>query len=110
MHAGALEDVLAPPPGVWTDIEILTALAEAGLTGVGLPEEAGGSGGDAASQAINAVAGIFKQEMNDLIEANPNVIVVATTNFPHRVDDSLIRSGRFDVKVSVPKPDETGRV
>jgi transitional endoplasmic reticulum ATPase len=68
-----------------------------------------GSGGDAASQAINAVAGIFKQEMNDLIEANPNVLVVATTNFPHRVDDSLIRSGRFDIKISVPKPDETSR-
>ncbi|MET8154027.1 ATP-binding protein [Actinoplanes sp. NPDC049668] len=68
-----------------------------------------GSGGDAASQAINAVAGIFKQEMNDLIEANPNVIVVATTNFPHRVDDSLIRSGRFDVKISVPRPDEASR-
>jgi transitional endoplasmic reticulum ATPase len=68
-----------------------------------------GAGGDAASQAINAVAGIFKQEMNDLIEANPNVIVVATTNFPHRVDDSLIRSGRFDVKLSVPKPDEASR-
>jgi transitional endoplasmic reticulum ATPase len=68
-----------------------------------------GAGGDAASQAINAVAGIFKQEMNDLIEANQNVIVVATTNFPHRVDDSLIRSGRFDVKISVPKPDEASR-
>ncbi|MEV4347424.1 ATP-binding protein [Actinoplanes sp. NPDC049596] len=68
-----------------------------------------GSGGDAASQAINAVAGIFKQEMNDLIEANPNVIVVATTNFPHRVDDSLIRSGRFDVHLSIPKPDEASR-
>jgi transitional endoplasmic reticulum ATPase len=47
--------------------------------------------------------------MNDLIEENPNVIVVATTNFPHRVDESLIRSGRFDVKISVPKPDETSR-
>jgi transitional endoplasmic reticulum ATPase len=35
--------------------------------------------------------------------------VVATTNFPHRVDDSLIRSGRFDVKISVPRPDEGGR-
>jgi transitional endoplasmic reticulum ATPase len=68
-----------------------------------------GSGGDAASQAINAVAGIFKQEMNTLIEDNPNVIVVATTNFPHRVDDSLIRSGRFDVKISVPLPDEASR-
>ncbi|WP_433292430.1 ATP-binding protein [Actinoplanes sp. CA-030573] len=68
-----------------------------------------GAGGDAASQALNAVAGIFKQEMNDLIEENPNVIVVATTNFPHRVDESLIRSGRFDVKISVPKPDEKSR-
>jgi transitional endoplasmic reticulum ATPase len=62
-----------------------------------------------AQARVNAVAGIFKQEMNDLIEANPNVIVVATTNFPHRVDDSLIRSGRFDVKISVPKPDEASR-
>jgi transitional endoplasmic reticulum ATPase len=68
-----------------------------------------GAGGDAASQALNAVAGIFKQEMNDLIEENPNVLVVATTNFPHRVYDSLIRSGRFDIKLSVPKPDEASR-
>ena len=68
-----------------------------------------GSGGDAASQAINAVAGIFKQEMNNLIEENPNVIVVATTNFPQRVDESLIRSGRFDIKISVPVPDRQGR-
>jgi len=68
-----------------------------------------GTGGDAASQAVNAVAGIFKQEMNNLIEENPNVIVVATTNFPHRVDDSLIRSGRFDIKLAIPRPDEGGR-
>src|SRR6266545_216242 len=68
-----------------------------------------GSGGDAASQAVNAVAGIFKQEMNTLIEENPNVIVVATTNFPHRVDESLTRSGRFDVKIAIPLPDESGR-
>jgi transitional endoplasmic reticulum ATPase len=68
-----------------------------------------GAGGDAASQAINAVAGIFKQEMNSLIEENPQVIVVATTNFPHRVDESLIRSGRFDIKISVPRPDQESR-
>jgi len=47
--------------------------------------------------------------MNDLIEANPLIIVVATTNFPQRVDASLIRSGRFDVKFVVPAPDEAGR-
>jgi transitional endoplasmic reticulum ATPase len=66
-------------------------------------------GSDAASQAFNAVAGIFKQEMNTLIEDNPNVIVMATTNFPHRVDESLIRSGRFDIKIAIPVPDESGR-
>ena len=68
-----------------------------------------GAGGDAASSAINSVAGIFKQEMNTLIEANPNVFVVATTNFPHRIDRSLIRSGRFDIKLSIPAPDAAGR-
>ncbi len=62
-----------------------------------------------ADQAINSVAGIFKQEMNDLVEANPNVIVVATTNFPDRVDESLIRSGRFDVKLAVPLPGNAAR-
>lgn len=68
-----------------------------------------GAGGDAASQAVNAVAGIFKQEMNTLFEENPDVIVVATTNFPQRVDASLIRSGRFDLKIAIPAPDEAGR-
>jgi transitional endoplasmic reticulum ATPase len=68
-----------------------------------------GAGDDSGSHAINAVAGLFKQEMNNLIERNPNVIVVATTNFPDRVDASLIRSGRFDVKLEIPRPDARGR-
>ena len=68
-----------------------------------------GAGDDSGSRAINAVAGIFKQEMNTLIEENPSVIVVATTNFPHLIDDSLIRSGRFDVKLEIPLPDAAGR-
>jgi transitional endoplasmic reticulum ATPase len=68
-----------------------------------------GAGFDAAGQVFNGVAGIFKQEMNTLIEENPNVIVVATTNFPGRVDQSLIRSGRFDVKMEVPVPDRAAR-
>jgi transitional endoplasmic reticulum ATPase len=63
----------------------------------------------AADQVGNSVAGIFKQEMNSLVDENPLVIVVATTNFPERVDDSLIRSGRFDVKLAVPRPDPRGR-
>ncbi|GGM07829.1 ATP-binding protein [Dactylosporangium sucinum] len=64
---------------------------------------------DAAGQMINAVAGIFKQEMNTLIAENPNVIVVATTNFPDRVDASLVRSGRFDLKLAVPVPARRAR-
>jgi transitional endoplasmic reticulum ATPase len=66
-------------------------------------------GGDSGSHAINAVAGLFKQEMNNLIDHNPNVIVVATTNFPHSIDASLVRSGRFDVKLEIPPPDAEGR-
>lgn len=68
-----------------------------------------GAAFDAAGQMINAVAGIFKQEMNTLIEHNPNVIVVATTNFPDRVDASLVRSGRFDLKLAVPPPGPQAR-
>ena len=55
-----------------------------------------GGGFDAAARWSTRWPGIFKQEMNNLIEENPNVIVVATTNFPDRVDASLVRSGRFD--------------
>ncbi len=47
--------------------------------------------------------------MNGLIEANPSVIVVATTNFPALIDGSLIRSSRFDIKLEVPLPDAHGR-
>ncbi|GAA0743142.1 ATP-binding protein [Dactylosporangium roseum] len=68
-----------------------------------------GTAFDAAGQMINAIAGIFKQEMNTLIEENPNVIVVATTNFPDRVDASLVRSGRFDLKLPVPLPARRAR-
>jgi transitional endoplasmic reticulum ATPase len=68
-----------------------------------------GAGEDSGSHAVNAVAGIFKQEMNDLIAQNPNVIVVATTNFPHAIDASLIRSGRFDIRLEIPAPDERAR-
>ncbi|MGH3917315.1 MAG: ATP-binding protein [Pseudonocardiaceae bacterium] len=63
----------------------------------------------AADQELNSVAGVFKQEMNTLAAANPQVIVVATTNHLNRVDESLVRSGRFDVKIEVPLPDEAGR-
>ncbi len=69
---------------------------------VGAPTDSGG-------HAVNAVAGLFKQEMNTLVQDNPNVIVVATTNFPDLIDESLIRSGRFDLWLRIPMPDAAGR-
>jgi len=73
---------------------------------IGITEEVGPGGG---SQARNAVAGIFKQEMNTLADENPNVLVVAITNHLDRIDDALTRSGRFDHRIYVPMPDERAR-
>lgn len=65
--------------------------------------------GSGADQERNSMAGVFKQQMNDLLDTNPKAIVVATTNYLDRIDGSLIRSGRFDLRIEVPLPDETGR-
>jgi len=73
---------------------------------VGITESTSGGGAD---NARNAVAGIFKQEMNTLAKDNPDVLVVAATNNLDRIDPALIRSGRFDHKVYIPMPDEDAR-
>ncbi len=58
----------------------------------------------------NAVAGIFKKEVTKLLDENENIILIAATNYDDRIDESLIRSGRFDMKLYVPMPDENARV
>ncbi len=63
-----------------------------------------------ANTSDNAVAGIFKKEVTKLLDENENIILVAATNYDDRVDESLIRSGRFDLKLYVPMPDENARV
>jgi transitional endoplasmic reticulum ATPase len=64
-------------------------------------------GGDAVS---HSVAGIFRTEMNTLALDNPNILVAAATNYlDERVDPTLIRSGRFDVKIEVGLPGRTAR-
>ncbi len=74
------------------------------LVGISPVPPSGGAG-----NARNSVAGIFKQEMNDLTKQNPNVLIVATTNHPDIIDQSLIRSGRFDHRIYVPMPDDEAR-
>lgn len=65
------------------------------------------SGG--ADNARNAVAGIFKQEMNTISNDNPNILIVATTNKLDGIDPALRRPGRFDHTIYVPMPDTESR-
>lgn len=73
---------------------------------VGITEEPSAGGAD---NARNAVAGIFKQEMNTLATENPNILLVAATNDLDRINPALMRPGRFDHKIYVPMPDQEAR-
>ena len=61
------------------------------------------------TSTVGNVVGIFKKNMNELRRKNPNIIVVATTNHMERMDESLIRAGRFDIKSYVGLPDDAAR-
>jgi len=45
----------------------------------------------------------------DGIEALKDVWVIAATNRPDMLDDALLRPGRLDYRLEVPKPDQEGR-
>ncbi|XP_033994100.1 ATP-dependent zinc metalloprotease YME1L1b isoform X2 [Trematomus bernacchii] len=56
-----------------------------------------------------------RQTINQLLaemdgfKPNEGVIIIGATNFPEALDNALIRPGRFDMQVIVPKPDVRGR-
>jgi len=63
-----------------------------------------GGGNDEREQTLNQML----VEM-DGFEANEGVILVAATNRPDVLDPALLRPGRFDRQVVVPRPDLNGR-
>ena len=46
----------------------------------------------------------------DGFEDNSGVIILAATNIPEQLDSALLRSGRFDRRVEVALPDQSGRL
>ena len=63
-----------------------------------------GGGHDEREQTLNQLL----VEM-DGFESNEGVILIAATNRPDVLDPALLRPGRFDRRVVVPKPDLNGR-
>ncbi len=64
-----------------------------------------GGGHDEREQTLNQLL----VEM-DGFESNDGVIIIAATNRPDVLDPALLRPGRFDRRIVVPRPDQRGRV
>lgn len=61
------------------------------------------------SASMAPIVNVLLTEMDGLASQNDNVMVLAATNSPWRVDSALRRPGRFDRVLFVPPPDEAAR-
>ncbi len=64
-----------------------------------------GGGHDEREQTLNQLL----VEM-DGFESNEGVIIIAATNRPDVLDPAILRPGRFDRRINVPRPDLNGRM
>jgi cell division protease FtsH len=64
-----------------------------------------GGGHDEREQTLNQLL----VEM-DGFESNDGVIIIAATNRPDVLDPAILRPGRFDRRINVPRPDMNGRL
>ncbi len=62
-----------------------------------------------ASNTMAPIVNVLLTEMDGIATQNENLMVLAATNAPWRVDSALRRPGRFDRVVFVPPPDEKAR-
>jgi SpoVK/Ycf46/Vps4 family AAA+-type ATPase len=68
----------------------------------------GVSRGDAGS-SMAPVVNVLLTELDGISARNENLMVLAATNIPWKVDSALRRPGRFDRVIFVPPPDEAAR-
>lgn len=62
-----------------------------------------------AGASMAPLVNVLLTELDGIGTRNENVLVLAATNLPWRVDSALRRPGRFDRVVFVPPPDEPAR-
>ena len=54
--------------------------------------------------------GLFKREIAKLEAENPNIVLVAATNYAGQIDPAVLRAGRFSRKLYIGLPDEAARM
>jgi SpoVK/Ycf46/Vps4 family AAA+-type ATPase len=68
-----------------------------------------GGSRSSASSTMAPIVNVLLTEMDGVSAKNENLMVLAATNTPWRVDDALRRPGRFDRILFVPPPDVPAR-
>lgn len=65
----------------------------------------GDTGSDVSRQVVNRLLAEI-----DGVEQTSNIIIIGTTNRIDLIDSAILRSGRLEVQLKIPLPDENGRV